>query len=553
MDRRRVVALLAAGLVVLAVAAAARHPDLAPGGGSRAALGLQLAAGLALVAAAVHAARRNEPAVATALLIAVAGLALGVLPEPPESAVLFTLALVGVGLPAAAAAHAALLYPGGRPAGALDRVAIGSGYILTAGLLRALVFDPPQAGCFDCPDNLLLVFADPDASAWLERWTPRVAAATEVALATLVAVRWLHRPAAARVLAAPVSAAAVVVLALAAIGNVRGAPLWLAACAALAALAAGFAWRPLRARRARAVLTRIAVTAPAGAGEVVDALGRALDDPAVALLVPHPETRAPITPDGAPAATHAPPGRARTAVERRGEIVAWVEHRATPDSLARTVAAAGLTLERESLRTAQRLQARQLRESSLRLVTAGEAERRRLERDLHDGAQQRLLALGLGLARARSTTGRAAAEALWLAEVRVAAIREQLRELAHGIHSVTLAEGGLAEAVLALVQAAGGGVAVDALPERRFPAAAEAAVYRLVAASLALEGAVGVRIAIEARPSELDAAIRVSGVTSAALSEAVAHAGARVFAVGGSLAVAAVAEGAAVRASVPDA
>jgi signal transduction histidine kinase len=194
-----------------------------------------------------------------------------------------------------------------------------------------------------------------------------------------------------------------------------------------------------------------------------------------------------------------------------------------------------------------------LRESSLRLVTAGEAERRRLERDLHDGAQQRLLALGLGLARARSSADRAAAETLSLAEVRVAAIRDQLRELAHGIHSVTLAEGGLAEAVLALVQAADGDVAVDALPERRFPAAAEAAVYRLVAASLALEDAAGVRIAIEARPTELDTAVRVSGVAPAVLSEAVAHAGARVFAVGGSLTVAAVADGATVRAIVPDA
>src|SRR4051794_32789021 len=84
MDRRRVVALPAAGIVVLAVIEAARHPDLAPGGGSRVGLALQLAAGLALVAAAMHTARRGERAVAAALLAAVAGLALGVLPEPPH-------------------------------------------------------------------------------------------------------------------------------------------------------------------------------------------------------------------------------------------------------------------------------------------------------------------------------------------------------------------------------------------------------------------------------------------------------------------------------------
>ena len=78
-------------------------------------------------------------------------------------------------------------------------------------------------------------------------------------------------------------------------------------------------------------------------------------------------------------------------------------------------------------------------------------------------------------------------------------------------------------------------------------------MYRLVAASLALEGGAGVRIAIESRQSELDTAIRVYGVAPTLLSEAVAHAGARVVAVGGSLAVAAAADGATVHANVPDA
>ena len=232
----------------------ARHPDLAPGGGSRAALALQLAAGLALVAAAMHTARRDEPAVAAALLIAAAGLALGVLPEPPEGAVLFTLALVGAGLPAAAAAHAALavsrraLRGVARPRrdrGRLrhDRRLLGC---------AALVFDPPQAGCFDCPDNLLLVHADPggerlagalDAArrggdrGRARRAGRRAAAAAAAAAARArrgAGLRRRRRRAGARRRSA----------------NARDGPtsLWLATCAALAALAAGFAWRPLRAR-----------------------------------------------------------------------------------------------------------------------------------------------------------------------------------------------------------------------------------------------------------------------------------------------------------------
>ena len=108
-------------------------------------------------------------------------------------------------------------------------------------------------------------------------------------------------------------------------------------------------------------------------------------------MLPHPETGTPLRRPLAPA-----PGRVRTAVERRGRVVAWLEHSAralAPTELARS---AGLMLERGALRAAQRVQQDELHASTLRLVAAGEAERRRLERDLHDGAQQRLLALGLG-------------------------------------------------------------------------------------------------------------------------------------------------------------
>ena len=170
----------------------------------------------------------------------------------------------------------------------------------------------------------------------------------------------------------------------------------------------------------------------------------------------------------------------------------------------------------------------------MRLVAAGEAERRRLERDLHDGAQQRLLALGLGLARARATAAPADAQTLQEAAGRVDVLNDELRGVAHGIHSVTLAEGGLAEAVLALVDASGGGVTVDALPERRGTPEAEAAIYRLVAASLRQAAGGGARLAIRAEDGELRAAIDVPG---AELADALAHAGARLEALGGELTV----------------
>jgi signal transduction histidine kinase len=548
--------------VVLCVNQAREHPELAPGGAGTAALALQLGAGLALVAAAVHTSRRQELALAGALLAAAIGLGLHALPEPPDGAALFTSALVAAGVPAAAAAHAALLHPGGRAAGALDRWAAPAGYAVTVGLvgvLPALVFDPRRSGCFACPDNLLLVHADPGLTDWLSRWAPRATAVALAALAGLVVVRLARRPAAARALAAPVSAAAVATLGLAAVENLRAADglagtdtdrvLWLATAAALGLLAAGLAWRPVRALRLRTALGRLTVAAPANADDVLAVLARTFGDPDVGLVLPHPETRRPITLDGATAATAPMPGRVRTAVERQGRVVAWVEHRAdlrtAPELVATAVRTAGLTLEREALRATQRLQARELRESALRLVSAGEAERRRLERDLHDGAQQRLLALGLAIERTRASTSPAQAAVLDDARERIATLRHDVRRVAHGIHSVTLAEGGLSEAVLALVSTASGRVAVESLPERRVAPAAEAAIYRLVAASLRLGHPT--RLAIAAGDDELRATVSVSGADDPTLASALAHAGARIAALGGELAV----TGATARARVP--
>ncbi|HEX6024579.1 MAG TPA: histidine kinase, partial [Solirubrobacter sp.] len=568
-DRRIVLAGLAvpaAALAVLALAEARQHPDLAPGGASAAAAAIQLATVFALAAGAVHAARRDEAALAGALLVALAGLALHTLPVPDVGAALFTLALIGAAVPAAAAAHAALLHPGGHLVGALDRVAIAAGYVVTVGLLGlavAVVFDPPQAGCYACPENLALVDGDLQAHAWLVRWMPRLAAVAAVALAVLVVIRLLRRPAAARSLAAPVTAAAVAVLALAAVANVRASDgpeaaeidraLWLATVASLGLLAAGLAWRPLRTLRTRAALGRIAGAATGPAGVRV-ALGRALGDPAVEILFPHPESGAPTTLDGAPAPDRAASGRARTAVERRGQVVAWVEHaagvRATPELLASTVRAAAPTVEREALLATQRLQAEELQESTLRLVSAGDAERRRLERDLHDGAQQRLLALGLELARGRAAAPAHTAATLRRAETRVTAIREHLREIAHGIHSVTLAEGGLAEAVLALVQASDHRVVIEALSAARAPVEAEAAVYRVVAAALQFDGT-DARIGIRILAGELDAVVHVSGIDPEDLADALAHAGARVTSLRGALSVVAADGGATAHARVP--
>ena len=127
----------------------------------------------------------------------------------------------------------------------------------------------------------------------------------------------------------------------------------------------------------------------------------------------------------------------------------------------------------------------ELRASRARIVEAGDAERRRLERDLHDGAQARLVALSLLLA-----TARRRADGNDELEVMLDQAREELqtgltelRELARGIHPAVLTDRGLEPALHALVDRATVPVTVTAEVER-LPAAVEAAAYFVVSEAL---------------------------------------------------------------------
>jgi signal transduction histidine kinase/integral membrane sensor domain MASE1 len=125
--------------------------------------------------------------------------------------------------------------------------------------------------------------------------------------------------------------------------------------------------------------------------------------------------------------------------------------------------------------------------SRARLVEVGDAERQRLERNLHDGAQQRLVsvALGLGMAKSRIETDPAAArELLEAAQADLTRGLDELRELARGIHPIMLTERGLGPALDALVARAPLPVEVRTVPDERLAAPVEAAVYYVVAESI---------------------------------------------------------------------
>jgi signal transduction histidine kinase len=128
-----------------------------------------------------------------------------------------------------------------------------------------------------------------------------------------------------------------------------------------------------------------------------------------------------------------------------------------------------------------------LRDARARIIAAADAERRRIERDLHDGAQQRLVALSLtlGMAESRLAADPAAAAPL-IAQAREEAQHavKELRELASGIHPALLSERGLGPALEALAARAPVPTTVDGVPEQRLPPPVESACYFVTAEAL---------------------------------------------------------------------
>jgi len=129
----------------------------------------------------------------------------------------------------------------------------------------------------------------------------------------------------------------------------------------------------------------------------------------------------------------------------------------------------------------------ELRESRARIVEAGYAARRQIERDLHDGAQQRLVGIAMSLRLAAGKLERDPATARELLGEATADLSEaiaELRELARGIHPAILTDGGLDPALRALARRGAVPVKLGSMPSRRFPAAIEAAAYFVVSEGL---------------------------------------------------------------------
>ena len=392
---------------------------------------------------------------------------------------------------------------------ALPRTAAAlAGAVLVAAAVAgpfASVFEQPHdAGCAECPWNLLALTSSPDTAEALSRSGGWAMIATAGALAVALAAQLIAATGPARRRAAPMFGAVLAALGAAAAAAVQRVThgdalsdptshaLWLAQAGGLVAIAAALGWSELARRRRRDALADVTarVASSEAPGGLRAALARALGDPMLELGYPLDGTGALVGTDGAPVALTSAAGRVHTRLVAEGRTLAIAGHRAgllDDPALAHTLAqAAGLALEHEALKAELAARLRQLRASRALVVAAVDAERRRLEQDLHDGAQQRLasLALNLQLGEAHDDD---AAQRLHEAQQHLRAALEHLRALAHGIFPRALAGEGLAAALEDIAEDARRIVRVDG-PAPSAPETVEATAYLVVATVASMPG-----------------------------------------------------------------
>jgi signal transduction histidine kinase len=424
-----------------------------------------------------------------------------------QSAFPFTVGYVFQNAYLAGVAFLLLSFPSGHLPRRLDRTLFGFAVALTIVLqIVWLLFTPSrQVICTNCPDNLLQIGGNQTISNALLT-LQRIGGITVALLAVGVLVlRWRRASVAERRAAAPVlwsGCAILILLSLSVLNDSLDKPLGIAPAlmraVVFAALPLSVLAVMLQQRLARGAIAGLVVELgeQARPGDLREALARTLGDPTLDLAYWVPASGRYVDADGIPILLpQADPRRTATLVRRGVEPIAALIHDPALSENAQLIdsvcAAAGLALENERLQADLRARLAELAGSRARLVEASENERRRLERDLHDGAQQRLvsIAMALGLVNARLHTDPNAAQPV-LAEARqeLTVALEELRRLSHGIRPSILTERGLAAALEDLAKRSTLAVTLRLELDRRLPDHIESCAYFLVSELLANAG-----------------------------------------------------------------
>src|SRR3954451_9965446 len=398
---------------------------------------------------------------------------------------------------AAAFAFFLLSFPTGRLRSPVDRAIVGGFLFVTVPLeLLWLLFWEPSEGV-----NALAVLPDPGAASVIDGVQRLVIVVGSILLVGRLVAAWGRATAPVRRQMFPVLAGAAAILlgSLSTILFKFGISLepfsWLMLVTHIA-IPIAVLTVVLRERMARAAVADLVVELgeTPTPGRLRDALAHALGDDELTVAYWSPADRAFVDPSGAVVELPAEgSGRAVTVLERHGRPQAAIIHDAIllddPGLIASVVSALRLAVENDRLAAEVEAQLDEVRASRARIVAAGDAERQRVERDLHDGAQQRLVSVTLALRLAQAQLGADADPAVRLsldqASTEARAALSELRELARGIHPQILTEAGLGPAIDSLVSRSPVEMTVDVAPDDRYPLAVESTAYFVVSEAIA--------------------------------------------------------------------
>lgn len=403
-------------------------------------------------------------------------------------------------------AHLYIVYPGGRPAGRLERRAIAGVYAWFAfTAIKSVTYDPIGGGCSECVRNPFYV----PGTSWLNPTLVNVSVYGTVVLAVFVlaifTLHWRRATAPVRRAMAPAVWAALPLFLVVVVGQLQGIGVipsqvavvtgpfeWLT----FAILPVGLLIGVLRTRLGRAAIGDLVMelSRPPMTGSLQELLARTIGDPSLQLALALPDGSYIDSRGNRVELPSADERRAVTAIDLEGQpLAALIHDPALNDDDPGLVAAAGsaarLALENERLQAEVRASLEEVRASRARILEAADAERKRLERDIHDGAQQRLVALGVALKLARdhaATRGDAALVSdLDGATGQLKDALKELRELAQGVHPAVLTRAGISPALRVLAELSPIPVEIKAAPVERYPEKVEAAVYFVVSEALA--------------------------------------------------------------------
>jgi signal transduction histidine kinase len=381
---------------------------------------------------------------------------------------------------------------GGRLVSTIDRWAVASV------ILPLIVLQVVWLLFLEEDGNVLLAFPDAGIASAVDKAQRALSGVACAFTIVLIALPWrAASPPRRRALLPSVAGAFALALFAALVTNdlVTGARsdvlLW-AAITSLVTVPLAFLAGLLRSRLARGGLAELfrelrTMRGPALQG----ALARTLGDPELAVAYRVPGREGYVRADGTPAAMPEPGDHRRIVpIEHSGREIAALVYDASldddPELVEAVSAAAAIALETEHLHAEAQARLGELRASRERLVSAGDAERRRLERDLHDGAQQRLVAISMQLRYLQSRIREdpsTAEELVTTATDELALSLEELRELARGIHPAVLGHG-LDAALESLAARSPVPATVDYEVAERLPAPVELAAYFVASEAL---------------------------------------------------------------------